>query len=188
MFYGTSSETITQDIPIVEFEAQHVEFDSLSKPPEPALHTLALAESTSTATCPKEHQAELQDLKEHLSRGSVPNCFYIDFEHSSEKFLNADEKAKLALFRAIHTGLKEAAQVFQPKRYKDDFLVEGKRLPETTLWFRAFWPKVTASQASQAFQSHIAEGRRFPAPVDVLDRVTDARTARPEQPAKRKYY
>lgn len=175
--FGTSSETIAQDIPLVEFEAPHVEFDSLSKPPE------------GFAECPKEHQAELRDLKAHLSRGSVANCFYIDFEHSIEEFLTAEEKAKLALFRAIHTGLREAAQVFQPKRYKDDFLVEGKRLPETTLWFRAFWPKkVTASQASKAFQSHIAEGRRFPAPVDVLDRVTDARTARPEKPAKRKYY
>lgn len=173
--FGTSTETIALDIPLVEFEAPHVEFDlPLSKPPE------GLAE------CPKEHQAELRDLKADLSRGSVPNCFYIDFEHSIEEFLTAEEKAKLALFRAIHTGLREAAQVFQPKRYKDDFLVGGKRLPETTLWFRAFWPKkVTASQASKAFQSHIAEGRRFPAPVDVLDRIPDA--AEPEK-AKRKYY
>ena len=173
MFDGTSSETIAQDIPLVEFEAPHVEFD-LTKPPQ------------GPAECPKEHQAELRDLKADLARGSVPTCFYIDFERAPEKFLNAEEKAKLALFRAIHTGLKEAAAIFQPKRYKDDFLVGGKRLPETTLWFRAFWPKkVTASQASKAFQSHIAEGRRFPAPVDVLDRITDA--AEPEK-AKRKYY
>lgn len=172
--FGTSSETISRDFTVVEISLN--ELNERAGEPQ-----IGLTE------CPEQDRESLRDLKEHLSRGSVPNCFY--YRNSLEEFLDPDERSKLALFRAIQTGLEESAAVFQPKRYKSDYFRE-KQLAETTLWFRAFQAKhVTASQASRAFEAHIREGRRFPAPINVLDRITDVGTvAQPEKPAKRKYY